>query len=81
MHRYFNDVWQFDLEELRWTPLGPKPGQSAPAPRGGCQLALDGHKLYVFGECDGALCLTDLCRGRSGAQPKRIHSTRQVVTA
>ena len=47
--RYYNDVWSFDLEDLRWTPLGPKPGQTAPAPRGGCQLALSGDQLFIFG--------------------------------
>lgn len=46
---YYNDVWSFDLEELKWSPLGPKPGQSAPAPRGGCQLALHGDTLFIFG--------------------------------
>lgn len=30
-------------------PLGPKPGHTAPAPRGGCQLALHGEQLFIFG--------------------------------
>lgn len=47
--RYYNDVWEFSLEELKWAPLGPKPGQVAPSPRGGCQLALYGDALFMFG--------------------------------
>lgn len=47
--RYFNDVWSYDTEELRWMPLGPKAGHTAPSPRGGCQLALTGDQLYIFG--------------------------------
>ena len=47
--RYFNDVWSFCLEDFKWTPLGPKPGHAAPAPRGGCQLALYGDSLFIFG--------------------------------
>ncbi|KAI7844606.1 hypothetical protein COHA_001846 [Chlorella ohadii] len=47
--KYYNDVWAFDLEELKWTPLGPKPGHSAPPPRGGHQLALNGDQLFIFG--------------------------------
>ncbi len=42
-------MWCFDLEELKWTPLGPKPGHAAPAPRGGCQLALNGDQLFIVG--------------------------------
>lgn len=42
-------VWAFDLEELKWAPLGPKPGQNAPPPRGGHQLALNGDQLFIFG--------------------------------
>ena len=47
--RYYNDVWSFDLAELKWTPLGPKAGHAAPEPRGGCQLALHGDTLFIFG--------------------------------
>ncbi|KAL4853408.1 Kelch domain-containing protein 4 [Chlorella vulgaris] len=47
--RYFNDVWSYDTEELRWMLLGPKAGHTAPSPRGGCQLALTGDQLYIFG--------------------------------
>jgi len=42
-------VWAFDLEELKWTPLGPKPGHSAPPPRGGHPLALTADQLFIFG--------------------------------
>jgi hypothetical protein len=49
--RYFNDLWAFGLEDLKWAPLGPRPGSPAPAPRGGCQLALhpEGGSLYMIG--------------------------------
>jgi N-acetylneuraminic acid mutarotase len=51
--RYFNDLWRLDLEALRWEALGPRPGAAAPAPRGGCQLALHAEggeaRLFVFG--------------------------------
>ena len=45
--RYYNDLWEFDTEELRWAPVetrGP-----VPAPRGGCQLALHHDTLFVLG--------------------------------
>lgn len=47
--RYYNDLWAYCLEDMRWAPLGPRPGQTAPAPRGGCQLALHGDSMFVFG--------------------------------
>lgn len=49
--RYYNDLWSFDLEELKWEPLGPSPGVPAPAPRGGCQLALhpDSNTMFMIG--------------------------------
>ncbi|KAL4541299.1 hypothetical protein Ndes2437B_g05679 [Nannochloris sp. 'desiccata'] len=46
--RYYNDLWSFDLEELKWKSLGPTPGQAAPPPRGGCQLALHPESNTVF---------------------------------
>ncbi len=49
MRRYYNDVWEFSLEDLKWTPLGPKPGQPDPSPRGGCQLMVYNEQLYMFG--------------------------------
>ena len=45
--RYYNDAWSFCTEELKWTSL--EPGHTAPAPRGGCQLALNGDQLFIFG--------------------------------
>lgn len=49
--KYYNDVWSFNVDDLTWQCLGPRPGMPAPAPRGGCQLALhpDQPILYVFG--------------------------------
>ena len=46
--RYYNDVWSFNLEDLKWEALGPSPGQIAPPPRGGCQLALHADSNTVF---------------------------------
>jgi hypothetical protein len=46
--RYYNDLWAYDLEELRWDALG-RPGANAPSPRGGCQLALTTDRLFLYG--------------------------------
>ena len=40
-------MWEFDIDELKWTLLDIK--GSCPDPRGGCQLALHGDVLFVFG--------------------------------
>lgn len=47
--RYYNDLWEFQIEELKWVALGPKPGHPAPAPRGGCQVAVYGDHMFMFG--------------------------------
>lgn len=47
MNRYYNDLWEFDTEALAWEPVACK--DKGPAPRGGCQLALHGDMLFVFG--------------------------------
>lgn len=49
--RYYNDLWVFDLAEMRWECLGPPEhaGVNWPSPRGGCQLAVHGDLLYVIG--------------------------------
>lgn len=44
---YYNDVWEFDTDELRWQELNTK--NTGPAPRGGCQLALHANVLFCFG--------------------------------
>ena len=46
--RYFNDTWTYDLDELKWVLVG-RPGGNAPSPRGGCQLAVHGSKLFLYG--------------------------------
>jgi hypothetical protein len=50
-HSFFNDLWVFDTDDLKWSCMGPRPGQQAPSPRGGCQLALhaDAGLLFLFG--------------------------------
>lgn len=35
--RYYNDLYELDLEALKWTPLG-KPGDPVPPARSGCQM-------------------------------------------
>ena len=45
--RYFNDLWQFDIESLKWEQIS-RPG-AVPAPRGGCQMVVAGDVLYLFG--------------------------------
>ena len=40
--RYFSDLWEYDIEELRWR--GVSPGSAArPSPRGGSQVAVAGR--------------------------------------
>lgn len=46
--RYFNDVWEFDVEELTWAEVGPASG-AMPGPRGGCRIAVYGDSLLVYG--------------------------------
>ncbi|GBG00053.1 hypothetical protein Rsub_12797 [Raphidocelis subcapitata] len=52
--KYYNDVWELDLAELTWRPIGPPPGAPAPGPRSGCGLAIAGGEgagasLLVYG--------------------------------
>mmetsp|Transcript_4365 Transcript_4365/g.11848 ORF Transcript_4365/g.11848 Transcript_4365/m.11848 type:complete len:564 (-) Transcript_4365:268-1959(-) len=49
--RYYNDLWELDLGELKWRPVGAAPGTGAlwPSARSGCQLALHGDTLFVYG--------------------------------
>jgi hypothetical protein len=47
--RYYNDLWAFDIGELKWAPLGGPPGGQAPSPRSACQLALHGDVLFLYG--------------------------------
>lgn len=46
--RYFNDVWEYDTEEHKWTCRSTA-AVSAPAARGGCQVAIHGTVLFVIG--------------------------------
>ncbi|KAL0055849.1 hypothetical protein WJX82_005035 [Trebouxia sp. C0006] len=47
--KYFNDVWEYDTEEHTWTCRSSAAAGGGPAPRGGCQVALHGSVLFVFG--------------------------------
>ncbi len=47
-HRFYNDLWEFVIADLKWHPLG-RPDATRPSPRGGCQLALHGTTLFVIG--------------------------------
>ncbi|KIZ00809.1 Kelch domain-containing protein 4 [Monoraphidium neglectum] len=53
--KYYSDLWELDLSELTWRPVGPPPAPLgappplAPAPRSGCGLAVAGDVMYVYG--------------------------------
>ena len=47
-HRYYNDVWAFDTDELSWQELA-RPDTVPPPPRGGSQVAIHNDNLYVYG--------------------------------
>ena len=49
VRRYYNDLWEYSFEELKWLKIEYAPGAALPAPRGGCQLALQGDDLFMFG--------------------------------
>ena len=42
-------MWEYDTEEHTWTCRSSGAGGGGPAPRGGCQVALHGSVLFVFG--------------------------------
>lgn len=44
-------MWELDLAELTWRPLGPPPagGAPAPCPRSGVGMAIGGDTLFVYG--------------------------------
>jgi hypothetical protein len=46
--RYYNDLWQLDLEELEWTPLG-NPTDKGPSPRSACPMLVYGDTLFLYG--------------------------------
>ena len=48
--RYYNDLWELDLDTLKWSALGAA-GALAPPPRSGCQLALhaEAGTLFMYG--------------------------------
>ncbi len=62
--RYYNDLWELNLETMKWTSLGPGPGTASaalaaaagggaggpwPSPRSGCGMTVVGDTLWVFG--------------------------------
>ena len=42
-------MWEYDTEEHTWTCRSSGGAGGGPAPRGGCQVALHGSVLFVFG--------------------------------
>lgn len=56
--KYYNDLWVFDLEELKWTSVGDPTGQR-PSPRSGCQVAVHGDSLFLYGGYSKARDETD----------------------
>jgi hypothetical protein len=52
IHRYYNDLWQLDLDNLKWTSLGAGAAGSLatwPSPRSGCALFIHDSCLVVHG--------------------------------
>lgn len=47
--RYFNDLWLYDIERACWERAEFPAGALLPDPRSGCQIAVHGDTLYVFG--------------------------------
>ena len=49
--RWFNDLYIFSFQEMRWSLLSTKSGYSVPKPRSGCQLAIHANEdvLYLYG--------------------------------
>ena len=47
--RYFNDLWLYDVERACWERAEFPAGALLPDPRSGCQIAVHGDTLYVFG--------------------------------
>lgn len=45
-HRYYNDLWVYDIEEMSWRSVGRERG-SGPSPRGGSQLAVHGDRFVA----------------------------------
>ena len=42
-------MWEYNTEEHTWTCRSSAAAGGGPAPRGGCQVALHGSVLFVFG--------------------------------
>ena len=59
--RYFNDTWVFDTEALSWQAVGREGGFARPSARGGCQLAVHGERMFLYG---GHTVIVD-CRDKS----------------
>eukprot|EP00741_Cyanophora_paradoxa_P017793 tig00021017_g17185.t1 len=47
--KYYNDLFLFDLEELRWQKVEEKGGMPWPTPRSGFQMVSNENGVYVFG--------------------------------
>jgi hypothetical protein len=55
--KYYNDVWSLDVGEVRWASHGRMEGGALwPSPRSGCQLALHGDLLFVYGGYSKVRC-------------------------
>lgn len=46
--RYYNDLWELDLAELKWSCVG-RPEGVQPSPRSGMGLLVSGDTLWLFG--------------------------------
>jgi hypothetical protein len=48
-YRYYNDLWELDVNEMTWTPVGDPSSGPWPPCRSGCQLLLQGDTLFMYG--------------------------------
>lgn len=54
---FYNDLWRYDLEEAKWTALGPA---GLPPPRHYHTAAVYGLKMYIFGGFRGSAFTADI---------------------
>lgn len=59
-------MWGYNLEEQRWEAI-KQPGSNKPSPRGGCQLAVSGDRLLLYGGHTVSIDKAD------GDESERVH--------
>ena len=56
----FSDIWQFNLDEEKWSEIQTESKQSVPLARFGHSAVIYKHSMYVFGGWNGHDTLDDL---------------------